>query len=397
MEGSGTDASLSLSGTTRTAGKMKTKHARMRGALAVAAAFGPLTAFAQAPEILSALDAGTRALGMGGATGATDVTPHAALSNPAGLGYITEPTLSVSIRSLPSSESRLSGDLADPSYSTERRYGRVAFSHLGYATPLGKGTFGLSYSVGGYQLEDSSAGVLNLSNGQRAVGYRGFTKAQTDLFTLAYGQATDRSSFGFGFVVANQHLNNREEYGVFTGNNQTGAVSRQALGTAQGIGLIAGWQAAAGENGMIGASVRTPISLKGDDEVTDLYGRIPGRASLGYAGKRLIRSEDYLTYALQLDYHFGGEKSGKFAREDKIGYGLGVEYSFITGGSRFPVRLGWQRLEALGMGFSNREGFSYGLGWRPENGRFGLDLNFFKDNSGGPADAALGITYRISK
>lgn len=375
---------------------MKTRHARMRGALAVAAAFGPLAAFAQAPEILSALDAGSRALGMGGSTGATDVTPHAALSNPAGLGYITAPTVSLSVRSLPSSESTLSGSLANPSYNTERRYGRVAFSHLGYATPLGRGTFGVSYSIGGYQLEDAAAGVLTLPNGQRAGNYRGFTKAQTDLFTLAYGQANDKSSFGFGVVVANQHLNDRETYGVFTGNNQTGAVNRQALGTAQGIGLIAGWQAAAGDNGMIGASIRTPISLKGDDEVTNLYGKIPGKASLGYAGKRLIRAQDYLTYALQLDYHFGGEKSGKFAREDKLGYGLGLEYNFITGGARFPLRLGWQRLEALGMGFSNREGFSYGLGWRPENGRFGLDLNFFKDNSGGPADAALGITYRIS-
>lgn len=373
-------------------------HARMRGALIAAAAATPLAVCAQAPDILSALDAGSRALGMGGSTSVTDITPHSALSNPAGLGYVTSPTLTLSFRNLPSSESALSGGLADPAYDTERRYGRTAFSHLGYALPLKKGTLGLSYSVGGYELEEARGGVLAMTGSQVAVDYVSFTKAQTDFFTLAYGEAKPSGSYGIGVVVANQHLNNRESYSVYNGIVFNGAVNKQALGTAQGIGLVAGWQAPAGQNGMVGASVRTPISLKGSDEVTDLYGRIPGRASLGYAGKKPMKfgEGDYLTYGLQLDYHFGGQKSGPYAREDKLGFGLGLEYSFVKTGSRWPIRVGWQRLESMGKGYSGREGISYGLGWRPENSRLGLDLNFYKDRSGGPTDASLGITYRLS-
>ncbi len=374
-------------------------HAWMRGALAALGAVCPWVASAQAPDILSALDAGSRALGMGGATSATDITPHAALLNPAGLGYISAPTLTLSFRSLPDSASALTGSLADPRFSTTRRYGRTAFTHLGYAMPLKKGAIGLSYSIGGYLLEERAGSALSLGSGQTAVGYSAFTKSQTDFFTLSYGEAQTSSSYGLGIVVANQSLDTRESYDVYNGLALGGTVSRQAKGISQGIGLVAGWQGSAGADGMVGASVRTPISLKGSQEATDAYGRIPGRASLGYAGRRSIKSGegDYFTYGLQLDYHFGGEKSGSFARKDALGFGLGLEYSFVRTGSRFPIRLGYQSLEAMGQGLSDRSGFSYGIGWRPDSSRLGLDLNFFKDRSGGASDASLGITYRLSQ
>lgn len=377
---------------------IRRRHAWMRGALAALGAACPWVAFAQAPDILSALDAGSRALGMGGSTSVTDITPHAALSNPAGLGYISDPTLTVSFRNLPDSSSRLTGSLIDPSFNTSQRYGRTAFTHIGYALPLKKGALGFSYSLGGYRLENRTGGALAMGGGQTAVDYESFTKSQTDFFTVSYGEAKAAGSFGFGFVVANQSINTSESYDVYSGIVLSGNVSRKAQGVSQGIGLVAGWQGAAGADGMIGASIRTPISLRGSNEATDAYGRIPGRASLGYAGRRTLKAADgdYLTYGLQLDYHFGGEKSGILARKDALGYGLGVEYSLVRAGSRWPIRLGWQSLDAMGPGVSDRSGFSYGLGWRPENSRLGLDLNFYKDRKGGASDASLGITYRLS-
>ena len=148
---------------------------------------------------------------------------------------------------------------------------------------------------------------------------------------------------------------------------------------------------------MIGASIRTPISLRDNDQVTGLYSRIPGRASLGYSGKRGFggTSQDYLIYALQADYHFGGDKRLPFQRKDRLGWGVGFEYNLNRGGSRWPLRLGYQALASQGLGYSDRNALTFGLGWRPENGRFGIDLNFLRDSKGGPTDAALGITYRF--
>jgi hypothetical protein len=335
-------------------------------------------------------------MAMGGATSATDVTPHSALLNPAGLGYISVPTLSLSFRNLPETESVLSGNLERPSSRVDRQYGKTAFTHLGYALPVGRGTFGFSYSVGGYRLDDQSAGFL-LVGPLAAVNYRAFVRAQTDFFTFSYGQQSGESSWGLGLIYANQYANSRESYVLSDGFNQVGSVDSQASGNSRGIGVVAGFQGASGANGMWGLSVRSPIQLTGNDKVTDLYGRIPGRASLGFANRRGIRatSEDYLVYALQADYHFGGERGGVFDRTAALGLGLGLEYNLLRAESRWPIRVGYQRSPRMGDGYSARDAYTFGLGWRPNDGRLGVDINFAKDTRGGPIDAAFGLTYRF--
>lgn len=372
------------------------RTAWMRWAAGLAGASVAPSVLAQVPDILSSLDAGTRAMAMGGATTATDVTPHSALLNPAGLGYISSPTLSLSFRNLPETESVLSGNLDGPSSRVDRQYGKTAFTHLGYALPVGRGTVGFSYSIAGYRLDDRSAGFL-LVGPLAAVNYRAFVRSQTDLFTLSYGQQNGSSSWGLGVIYANQYINSQESYLLSDGFNQVGSVDSEASGTARGIGVVAGFQGASGANGMWGISLRSPIELTGNDKVTDLYGRIPGRASFGFANRRGIRaaSEDYLVYALQADYHFGGERGGSFDRTAALGFGLGLEYNLLRADSRWPIRLGYQRSPKMGDGYASRDAYTFGLGWRPNDGRLGIDINFAKDARGGPVDAAFGLTYRF--
>ncbi|MCG9895618.1 MAG: hypothetical protein MH204_09105 [Fimbriimonadaceae bacterium] len=70
---------------------------RAAGSAALGCGFVAATgsAVAQVPDLLSSVDAGSRAIALGGSTTATDITPHAALLNPAGLGYISAPPATV--------------------------------------------------------------------------------------------------------------------------------------------------------------------------------------------------------------------------------------------------------------------------------------------------------------
>jgi hypothetical protein len=350
----------------------------------------------QVPDIISVFDAGSRAMALGGSTQATDITPNATLLNPAGLGYITAPTLSIGLRSLPDFDVTLSGSLNAPDDETDRRYGRNAFTQLSYAQPFGRGALGFSFSVGSYGLSTSSADFLTQGN-LAAVDYRSSFKAQTDFFTLGYGQDMGRYSWGLGVIYANQYLSSQESYQIFDGFNQVGTVNSSTSGNATGVGAVAGVQAPIGDNAFWGASVRSPISLDGNDGVSDRLPRIPGKASAAFSVRRSLgsRSGDSLLYAAQADYHFGGSRSARLERKDGLGYGLGVEYSLNRGGSRWPIRLGYSSSPSLGEGFDARRALTFGLGWRPQEGRLGVDLGFMRDLKGGPYDISLGLTYRL--
>lgn len=337
-------------------------------------------------------------MAMGGSTSVTETGPQAAFRNPAGLAYVNKAAVNVTFRNLPETDSTLTGAFANPTQDASRRYGRSTLTGFSYATPIGRGVLGLSYHVGGFLQDDRTAlaltdGPLTITNYQRTV------KAQTDLFTLSYGQYRNGVSWGIGMQYANQYLRFDENYSVFDGGVQVGAVNQFASGNSRGFGVLAGVQIESGANTVIGASIRTPIGLTGNGQTQALYSRIPGRASLGFSTRRAAKqgSEDFWIYGAQADYIFGGTGGQGFERSAKIGFGLGAEYSLMRSGARWPLRVGFNRSPAQGRGFSDIDSFTFGLGYRPMDSKLGVDLSFGKDTKGGPVNAALGITYQVGR
>lgn len=353
---------------------------------------------AQVPDLLTALDTGGRAMGVGGATRVTDSTTYSALDNPAGLAYISEPTASLSFRNLPKSSTIASGDFNDRTTSFTEQGGRTALAHAGYAMPYQGGTLGISYSVGGHIDNTTSGG--NLANGALTVqGLTETSRAQTDFFTISYGKKSGNGmNVGIGIVVANQYTKFSQSYALFNGNNNVGNTNTTVSSNGIGVGIVAGIQGNLQADGssQFGLSIRTPIDLSGNSETSSIYDKIPGKLSFGAAGqvKGASRGNDFLIWAAELDYYYGGEASALFSRKNVLGYGLGFEYNLNRYGARIPIRLGFQGVPAGGNGFESRNAFTFGLGYRPNGQPYSFDLNFARSIETGKFDIGLGFVYK---
>lgn len=357
----------------------------------------PGIASAQVPDLLNALDAGGRAMGVGGASRATDSTTQSALDNPAGLAFISEPTASISFRNLPKSTTLASGNFNDRTNSTDETSGRIALSHVGYATPFAGGTLGVSYTIGGHMdavttgnnLPNNTLSVRNLEENMRA---------QTDFFTLSFGRQQGGLNVGIGLVVANQYVKYSQSYLLFDGNTQVGSSNISASDNGIGVGIVAGVQGYMGaDNGTAwGISVRTPIDLNGNTETSGIYDKIPGKASFGIGGQlnRFSRGEDFLVWLAQIDYYFGGDEDLLFSRKNYATYGFGFEYNMHRYNARIPVRLGLSILPSGGNGFDSRDALTFGLGYRPIGKPYSIDLNFARAFESGKMDIGLGITFK---
>ena len=123
-------------------------------------------ACAQIPDLLNALDAGGRAMAMGGANNATNVDTLATYYNPAALAYLDTKAVGLVYRNLPRSRTTLSGDRSDFDQSTDGQSGGQTITHAGFAAPVrellgrGSGTIGISYTVGGYTDDVATATTL---------------------------------------------------------------------------------------------------------------------------------------------------------------------------------------------------------------------------------------------
>lgn len=335
---------------------------------------------------------------MGGASRVTDANTYSALDNPAGLAYVNGRSYGVSFRNLPESSSTVTGNFFDPNYATSGDLGKYAITHVGTTLSLGRGTLGVSYTLGGF-IDDVTVGN-NLSQNNLSVrNLRRETKAQTDFFTVAYGYRDRDLNIGYGLVVANQYAKSTESYQLFNGNTQVGTSDSDVSGNGIGIGLVAGVQKDFQNSGrpmLVGASIRTPIDLQGNGNSSAAYDRIPGKFSVGVAGRadQLTRGQEFLTWALQADYYFGGQGSKLIPRDNVLAAGAGVEYNLFRFNSRIPIRLGYMLSPGAGDGFSDRNAFTFGVGYRPNNADFTLDLNFAKASSSRAYDIALGLTYR---
>jgi len=354
---------------------------------------------AQIPDLLNSLDAGGRAMGVGGAFGVTDSATTSALQNPAGLGFITAPEVGLVFRNLPTSSRIVGGNFNNPISIGENSFGKRAVSHFGYVTPAHGGAIGISYTLGGY-IDDSRNGT-NLDNGLlRVDNYSENTRAQTDFFTFSYGRNQGSVNWGFGIVLANQYVANERSFVLVDPqtNQQVGSSQTSVSDNGTGIGVVAGVQVvpSSNPNTSYALSIRTPINLSGNEDTSAFYDRIPGRASFGFATRvdGAFRAEDFMVYGIQADYYFGGQENKVLARRNHLVLGAGVEYNMHRWNARFPIRLGFALVPSGGAGFEERNAFTFGLGYRPNNGRFGVDLNFASPG-GGPIDMSLGLNYTL--
>ena len=374
---------------------MNLQKALWTAALAVAAFSG---ASAQIPDLLTALDAGGRAMGLGGATYVTDASTFSANANPAGLGYIDRAQYGVAYRNLPGSRSVVSGDFNDPDFDTSLEQGAFGMTHAGYAFPMGSGTLGVSYTRSGFIRDDRSGS--GLSDGALTVqNYSELFKAHTDLFTVSFGSSSGggRSNYGFGIVVANQYVLNRQDYDLFNGNTFVGSVSADNSGTGMGIGVVAGMMTSIGSNASFGLSAQSPIDLSGNSETEGYIDRIPGRISAGIASRRDNTRGEYTLLAAQVSQFFGGQSNKVFARDDYTVFNFGLEYGMNRWGGRVPVRLGYTVVPAGGDGFASRDAVTFGLGYRPSGSEFSIDLSLAKPVDGNTLDLALSLTYLLGR
>ena len=373
---------------------MMTARKPIAAALLLTAITG--VAQAQVPDLLTALDTGGRAMGIGGATRVTDANTQSILDNPAGLAFITAPTTGINFRNLPRSSTLASGDFNDRDTSFVEASGRTALTHAGYAFPFRGGTLGFSYTVGG-ALNNTTVGN-NLTNGTLTVGnLNETTRAQTDFFTVGYGRtAGSGMNIGIGVIIANQYTRFAQNYVLLNGNTPVGNTDIDSSSNGFGVGAVVGVQGFLDEDTQYGLSVRTPINITNNATTAAIYDVIPGKASFGAAGrlKGIGTDQEFMVWAAQVDYYFGGKGTSLLSRKNTLAYGLGLEYNFLRFNARIPFRIGFQGVPAGGNGFSSRDALTFGLGYRPIGQPYYFDLNFARSMKTGKFDIGLGIVYK---
>ena len=360
-------------------------------------------AHAQIPDMLNALDAGSRSTGMGSSLLGTGADTHSVLNNPAGLGYVSSPSMSLSFRNLPESSTTARNDFRNPDLSTKGEAGDFSLTHLGYVRPNKRGAVGVSYTVTGF-VRDQRVGLgeLTLDAGSTVRNYREKTQAKIDMFAASIGTKSKDGlkTYGAGLVVASTHVQNRQSYDIATGGITNPATPINSSGTGTGIGLVVGAQMipAGNRNLILGLSARTPIDLRGNDNTKDILDKIPGKiqASAALRKNGLGGGDDYAIYGAYLERYFRGETGQFLSRKGVFTGGFGVEYNKATSNARIPVRLGYQFVPKGGDGFKDRSSITFGLGYRPYDSNIGVDLSFGSSSQRG-FDAGISLSYRLNK
>ncbi|MGV3618300.1 MAG: hypothetical protein ACO1SV_23490 [Fimbriimonas sp.] len=365
--------------------------------------FAAALASAQVPDVLTALDAGGRSMGAGGALGATNADTLSSFLNPAGLGYLTKAQIGITYRNLPQSRTSLTGSYERPNRNTRGDRGDNAITHFGYAFPFARlgGTLALSYTLGGYIDDTAVTGPgVGLPSDSGAFTVGNFTerrRARADYYTLAYGRTNASQTLSYGVGVT--YLQQLVEYSQSGESIPAGSFSPFALDSnGGGVGLIAGVQYSPPRtpNVSVAASLMTPIDLSGNGDTSAFYDRVPGRALVGIAARRdgLRSNQDYLVMGSQVEYYFEGRGNLAFDRTDQTGLGVGLEYGYGLGSATLPIRVGYRALSSGGLDYGTRNAFTYGIGYRPRDGRYGIDLSWSKPQGGG-SDLGISASYRF--
>lgn len=370
--------------------------------MSLALAAAPVAVWAQVPDLVNAFDAGGRAVGMGGVTNVTGSDTLSGYYNPAGLGFVTRATIGLTFRNMPESRSVVTGDIGPTGsqrFSTTGQSGSTGLGHAGLAFPLkgrngsSNGTVALTLTKGGVLRDQRIAGAGLTEGGLPAGGYSQLIKSNTDFINLSYGRSSSDGAFNYGVGIVyamNRQLNQK------TAPSGVSNFDADANGIGFQVGILAA--PSGGNNVSFGASLRTPIKLRGGNGNPLIYDKIPGRLSAGVAFRQdgFRGSRDYMVFGAELSHYFGGTKSAFIDRDAQTVFGVGTEYSYSAGGATIPVRLGYNFVQKGGNFFGSRNTFTFGLGYRPSNGDWGLDLNWGKPQNGG-GDLSLSLVYRFGK
>ena len=96
----------------------------------------------------------------------------------------------------------------------------------------------------------------------------------------------------------------------------------------------------------------------------------------------------------EVQHYFDGGDGVFFDRDPQTVFGVGLEYNYSHSSVRIPVRIGYNFVQAGGFAYGSRNAFTYGIGFRPNNSDWGLDLSFGKPTGGG-SDVGLSLSYRF--
>ncbi len=347
---------------------------------------------AQVPDLLNALDAGGRSMGMGGALYPTSSDTLTSFHNPAGLGFVDSRSIGAVVRNLPRSRTTTTVNGTQTQFSSSGQSGSKELTHFGLNVPLGNGIgLGLSYTVGGF-LDDMRSG------NQFVVGFGSVpvdehATAKSEFFTLALGQASRNRTFAWGAGVqfVQQHLS-------FSSTNPLNPVTGVS-GTNHGIAGIFGVQIFPSNNMELGLSYRTEVKLSKNNSTSGFLDKIPARLMGGIAIRKdgFRHGKDFLVFGADFA-HFLRVSNGStaFSRKAQTTGGFGLEYNYQYSGARIPIRFGYNLVQSGGTDFASRNAFTFGIGYRPGKGDWSVDLNFANPQHGG-TDVAIGFTYRLPK
>ncbi|MBS1718108.1 MAG: hypothetical protein JSS72_10310 [Armatimonadetes bacterium] len=368
----------------------------------------PAIMLGQVPDLLNALDTSGPSKGAGGAFAATQTGTHAPYNNPAALGFTDKKLFGFDYGNLPRSFTNVSGVFDSPTMSTNGKIGDKTITHVGFVFPLGKpernqGNFGFTYTVGGY-INDIESGSGLTSGGLTVNNFGQLLKSKTDFLTLAYGKSSSDGTFSWGlgvnYVLQTTQVDRAGEFDDSNGNKVSNvtdpAIDDHGTGWNGVIGVLFNPK---NSNASIGLSYRSETSLKGGKDFSGAYSKIPARFLGGITVRTdaVRKSDDYLVYGLQVEYFAKGAASPYFDRsQTQTNVSAGFEYNLSKFGGRIPVRLGYRGVQAGGVGFQSRNSITYGLGYRPNDSKFALDLNFASPQGGG-FDLTLGATFQLDK
>ncbi len=361
----------------------------------------PISALAQVPDLVTAFDAGGRALGAGSSLYQTSADSLSAVMNPAGLGYLDRGSFMMTGRNLSTTDTSVTGSLDDLRLDSKSEKGDLSIGHIGVAMPLrsgigGGGAWSLAWTVAGW-MHDTQSGV-NLANG--IATYDDFTRLKTDFVSLGYGRASANGGFSWGFnvIYALQNVKNEQEI-TFTDPNIPPQIadsddSGSGVGATFGVMFIPPGKS----NVTFGFSARSPIRINKDDDALSLYNKIPGRIAGGIAVAEdgMRGGKDSIVYGAYVEYFYGGDSSPRVDRTSQAAAGIGLEYMYQWGDAVLPIRIGYRSVQKGGDGFDSRSGFTYGFGYRPNNSNWSFELNFGNPQGGGK-DLGLGFIYRFGK
>ena len=365
--------------------------------IAAMAATLSATSLAQVPDLVTSIDAGGRAMGVGGSSYVTGADTLSSYFNPAGLGYLSRSEVGLTIRNMPESQTVVTGDLVpsgNERLESNGKKGPNGLGHLGFALPLNggqKGTIGIAITDAGQMRDRRIAGTGLTEGGIAANGYNQLLKNKTDFINLSYGKATPSGfNFGFGLIYARNNTVNIR-VGVPSGST---IYDEESSGWGGIVGLM--FTPRNNPNISIGMSYRSEISLKSNSGNILLYDKVPARANIGAAIRRdgLRGGKDFLVLSGEVNHFFDGSPSVFFDREAQTTGGLGMEYNYGMGGNRIPIRIGFNFVPSGGQAYAARNSFTYGIGYRAGSGDWGVDLNFGRPQGGG-ADASLSLMYRF--